>query len=113
MPAGRMNHKISFQQRQLVSDGYGNNEGDFAEEFIRWAEIKPSLGIETNAQARLAGEQPVNIIVYRDSDTRLITAAWRAVDVNDGTTYAITSPAIDMKQDRMYLTMTAAVGRAA
>lgn len=113
MTAGRMSHKVSFQRRQLVSDGYGNEQGDFAEEFIRWAEIKPSLGIETNAQARLAGEQPVNIEVYRDSDTRLITAAWRAVDVNEGTIYAITSPAIDMNQDRMRLTMTAVVGRAA
>lgn len=113
MAAGRLNHKISFQQRQLISDGYGNSEGDFAEEFIRWAEIKPSLGIETNAQARLAGEQPVNIRVYRDSDTRLIAADWRAVDVNEGTIYAITSPTSDMEQDRMHLTMTAVVGRAA
>lgn len=112
MAAGRLNQKLSFQQRQLVSDGYGNAEGDFAEEFIRWAEIKPSLGIETNAQARLAGEQPVNIEVYSDSDTRLITAAWRAVDVNDGTVYAITSPSMDMKQSRMRLTMTAVAGRA-
>lgn len=113
MTAGRMSRRLSFQQRELVSDGYGNNQGDFAEVFIRWARIQPSLGIETVNAARLAGQQPVDITVYRDSETLDIAADWRAVDVNDGTVYAITAPAIDVKQDRMLLTMKAVVGVAA
>lgn len=113
MTTGRMNHRISFQQRELVSDGAGNEEGEFEEVFIRWAEIKPALGIETNAAARLVGEQPVDLIVYKDSDTSMIEADWRAVDVNEGTIYAITSPAIDLKQDRKYLTIRGVAGRAA
>lgn len=108
--AGSFRTKVSFQQRPAVSDGYGNNEGDFEEEFIRWVEIRPSLGIETVNAARLAGQQPVDIIVRSDSDTRQITAAWRAVSVNDGVVYAITSPAIDVKQDRAFLTIKAVVG---
>lgn len=113
MSAGRLNHKISFQSRIIISDGYGNERGDFSEVFIRSAEIKPALGIEQNAAARLVGEQPVEIRVYRDSDTKTIDASWRAVDVNDGTVYAITSPTIDLKQDRRMLWMTAVAGRAA
>lgn len=108
--AGSLKHKISWQRRPLISDGYGNNEGDFEEEFIRWAEIRPSLGIETVNAARLAGQQPVDIIVRRDSDTRQIAPDWRAVGVNDGVVYAITSPAIDMRQDSMHLTIKAVVG---
>lgn len=114
MTTGLMNHRISFQEKPLQSDGYGNERADdFEEVFIRWAQIKPSLGIETNAASRLIGQQPVDILVYRDSETRLIDASWRAVDVNEGTVYAITSPAIDLKQDRRMLTMTAVAGRAA
>lgn len=113
MGAGRFTHKISFQARPIVSDGYGNERGDFEEVFIRSAQIKPALGIERNATARLVGEQPVEIVVYRDSDTMEIDASWRAVDVNDGTVYAITSPTIDLQQSRRTLSMTAVAGRAA
>lgn len=109
---GQLNNKVSFQRRPLVSDGYGNAEGDFEEVFIRWVEIRPSLGIETVNAARLSGQQPVDIIVRMDSDTRQISAAWRAVGVNDGIVYAITSPAIDLKQDNMFLTIKAVVGAA-
>lgn len=113
MAAGRLKHRLSFQQRQLVSDGYGNTEGGFAEEFVRWAEVKPSLGIETVNAARLAGQQPVDIVVRRDSETLTIGADWQAVDANDGTIYALTAPPIDLKQDRQYLTMKAVIGVAA
>lgn len=113
MSAGRLNHKVSFQSRIIISDDYGNERGDFQEIFIRSAQIRPALGIERNAAARLVGEQPVEITVYRDSDTMEIDASWRAVDVNEGTVYAITSPTIDLKQDRRMLTMTAVAGRAA
>lgn len=114
MAAGKLNHRLSFQARSLQSDGYGNEESsDFAEEFVRWAEIRPLKGGETVMAARLSGTQPVLIIVRRDSDTRTIEADWRAVDANEGTVYAITSPATDMEQERSFLTMTATAGVAA
>lgn len=114
MGAGKLTHLLSFRSRSLVSDGYGNEESsDFTEAFQRWAEIKPSLGIETVNAARLAGQQPVDITVYRDSSTLDIEADWQAVDVNEGTIYALTAPPIDLKQDRKYLTMKAVVGVAA
>lgn len=114
MPAGRLTHRLSFQARAFESDGYGNEESnEFAEEFVRWAEIKPSLGIETVNAARLAGQQPVDIVVRKDSETVEIAADWRAVDLNEGTIYALTAPTIDLKQDRKYLTMKAIVGVAA
>lgn len=114
MAAGRLSHRLSFRSRSLVSDGYGNQQSsDFTEAFVRWAEIKPSLGIETVAAARLAGQQPVDISVRRDSETLTIAADWQAVDVNEGTIYALTAPPIDLKQDRQYLTMKAVVGVAA
>lgn len=113
MPAGRMTHRLRFEARALVSDGYGNEVGDFAEEFTRWAEVLPLKGGEAVQAARLSGTQPVVIRVYRDNETLEIGADWRAIDVNDGTVYALTSPPTDMEQKRQMLSMTATIGVAA
>lgn len=114
MAAGKLTHRLSFQNRALVSDGYGNEEAStFTEMFVRWAQIQPSAGIETVNAARLQGQQPVDIIVYRDSETLDIAADWQAVDLNEGTIYALTSPPMDVWQNRKKLMMKARTGVAA
>lgn len=113
MAAGRMNRWLRFEAREVRDDLMGNRQADFVERFCRWAEIRPSLGIETVNAARLAGEQPVDITVYRDCETRTIAVDWRAVDVHDGTIYAMSSPAIDLDQKNALLTIKAVSGIAA
>lgn len=110
MTAGRLQHRLRWESRQTFDDGYGNTQTDFAEEFTCWAEVKPSLGIETVNAARLQGQQPVDIVVRLNNRTREIAADWRAVDVNEDTIYAIKAPPIDMQQYRAYLTIKAVAG---
>jgi head-tail adaptor len=113
MSAGRMNRRLRFEQREVRDDLMGNRQADFVERFCRWAEIRPSLGIEAVTAARLAGEQPVDITVYRDCDTIDITPDWRAVDVYAGTIYALASPPVDLDQRGARLTIKAVSGIAA
>jgi len=108
-----MKHRLRFEAREIRDDLMGNRQADFVERFCRWAEIRPSLGIETVNAARLAGEQPVDITVYRDSETKTISVDWRAVDVNEGTIYALASPPVDLDQKNARLTIKAVSGIAA
>lgn len=109
MAAGKLTHRLAFASRELVDDGYGNQEGEFVDAFTRWAEIIPLKGGENVLAARLTGVQPVVIRVLRDSETLDIAPDWRATDVNEGTIYALHSVA-DMEQKRQYLTITAEAG---
>lgn len=108
-----LKHRITFQERQVISDAYGNERGAFVDQFTRWADIHPSLGLETVTAARLEGHQPVNITVIRDDSTLRILADWRATDIEDGREYAIQSPTVDLDDNKLYLTMTATAGAAA
>lgn len=78
--AGELNHRITFERRAVISDGYGNSEGDWAEEFTVWAKFQAKLGGETVTAARLSGQQPVLIVVRQSGNTDLITTDWRAKD---------------------------------
>jgi len=113
MSAGRMNRRLRFEQREIRDDLMGNRQADFVERFVRWAEVRPSLGIEAVTAARLAGEQPVDITVYRDCETIDIAPDWRAVDQYDGTIYALSSPPVDLDQKGGRLTFKAVSGIAA
>lgn len=88
--AGDLSHRITFQRRAVLSDGYGNSEGDYQEEFTVWAARRAKLGGETVTAARLSGQQPVLLTVRQSSQTDRITEDWRAVD-SDGKHYNIRS----------------------
>lgn len=84
-------HRVAFEQRAVTSDGYGGQRGAFEEQFLRWAEFIPRFGGEEVMEARLAGRQPVTMILRRDADTRLIETDWRVRDVASGDYYNIRS----------------------
>ncbi len=106
-----LKHRLTFSARVTQTDEYGNTQAEFADEFTRWANVKPSLGIETVNAARLEGVQPVDITVLRDDDTERIGADWRAVDIYDGgRVYALVSPPIDLTDAGIYLTFKAKAG---
>lgn len=101
MQSGDLRHRVAFDQRAFASDGHGNVEGDFAEEFQRWANVRPKLGGETAVSGRLEGRNLVNITVWQDENTLEITSGWRARGVEGdiaGKIYDIRS-AIDPNQN--------------
>lgn len=93
--AGELNHRMAFGRREQVNPDspldLGNTEGVFVEQFSVWAKVRAKFGGEAVTAARLTGQQPVTITVRQNSLTRQISSDWRAIDVNEGTEYAIRS----------------------
>lgn len=89
--AGELTHKVAFDVRTNGDDGYGNPVEDFVEQFIVSAKVQPKFGGETVLASRLAGQQPVLIVVRQSSQTVQITPEWRCRDARSGTEYNIRS----------------------
>jgi SPP1 family predicted phage head-tail adaptor len=111
--AGDLKWRIAFDKRVTVDDGYGNEQGAFAEQFVVAAHLKPRFGGEAVIAARLQGHQPVTITVRQSTQTRLITPDWRARDVRTSEVYAIRSPAVDPDGKRQWLEFLCQTGVAA
>lgn len=111
MTAGKMRERLSFQMRQAVDDGYGNEQsGGFVEQFNCSAEVIPLKGGEGVMQSRLTGSQPVIIRIRSGAAAKLVTTGWRAVDArNAGRIYNITAVA-NMDQKNAYLDIMAVSG---
>ena len=113
MPAGKLRSRLHFQERAEGVDEFGNpvpGSGEFATVFTDAAEIVPRMGSEPIIAARLQGVQPVTIRARSNSNTRTLTAAFRAVDVRTGTIYAITSPPVNTDQKNDIIEMLATSG---
>lgn len=82
--AGDLYEKVAFDRRERVSDGRGNHEQKFVEQFQRRAGFTFLRGSETVIAARLEGRQPVVVRVRACSQTRQIDAGWRMRDIRDG-----------------------------
>ena len=105
-----MRDRLRFESRAATDDGYGNPvAGDWTHRFTRSADVRPARGGEEVLGARLQGIQPVRIIVYSDSETRTVTAEWRAVDNVSGVVYAIRAVA-DEERRGQFLTLDAVAG---
>jgi SPP1 family predicted phage head-tail adaptor len=90
--SGELRHRVAFDAREIVDDGYGNPvSGDWEEQFVVAAKIAPKLGGETVLAARLQSQNTVNITVRQSSNTALVQTDWRARDVREGKEYAIKS----------------------
>lgn len=95
--SGDLRHRIGFFRRPVVSDGYGNNEGEFPAEpeFVCAAKVQNRFGGETVLAQRLAGQQTATITVRQSSVTSAVTVAWRAQDMREGTIWNIRSGPVD------------------
>ncbi|MDB5597381.1 MAG: phage head-tail adaptor [Hyphomicrobiales bacterium] len=112
-PAGNLRDRVRFEARAVVGDDYGNpGAGDFEAQFSRSVEIKPMRGGEDILAARIQGTQPILIRTRYDSQTARITPEWRAIDVRDGTVYAIRT-AVDMDRRHEWIELMAIAGIAA
>lgn len=109
MTAGKLRELLSFQVRQAIDDGYGNEiAGPFVEQFKDHAQMKPLRGSETVMASRLQGKQPYLVTVRCHANTLLVSPEWRAVNVRSGAVYAITTSVPREKRD--YIDMTCVEG---
>lgn len=82
--AGELRESITFQSREEVDDGYGNQvSGDWADQFTVAANFKPLRGTETVMAARLAGSQPYVVTVRQSELTRQVRPEWRFIDARN------------------------------
>lgn len=87
--AGDLRDRVRFQKRIAASDGFGNEEAAWQDQFTRAAGLKFRAGTEAVQSARLAGRQPVSITIRSDSQSRLIETDWRAINARSGQVYNI------------------------
>lgn len=113
--AGDLRHRLGFFRRPVVSDGHGNNEGEFPAdpEFECSARVQIRFGGETVLAARLQGQQTATITVRRSAATLAVTTAWRIVDMRDGTIWEIKSGPVDPDDSRQLLEFLCQSGVAA
>lgn len=113
MPAGELRERVAFDARLEIEDGYGNEEGDFAERIAGVAaRIQPLKGGERVLADRLTGVQPFVIRVRYSAMAAAIDPGWRARNLRTGDVYAITAAA-NMDETRRYLDILATRGEAA
>lgn len=91
--AGALRSRVSFFKRTVVSDGYGNDEGEYSDtpEFTVAANVRPKLGGEDVLAGRLSGRNLVVVTVRQSSATQQIAPDWKAVDARSGEQFAIRS----------------------
>ncbi|WP_398473436.1 phage head closure protein [Tardiphaga sp.] len=110
--AGSLRHKITFDKRADVDDGYGNTQAGWVEQFTVRGEVRPKLGGETVTAARLQAQNTVTISVRQSDKTRLIREDWRARDLPEGVEYAIKS-IVDPDDGGAWLELLCQTGAAA
>lgn len=113
MPAGDLRERLTFAERAITSDGYGNNVGDYEDQFTVQASIVPRFGNEAFTAARLSGRSPATITVRYSSDTARITTDWKATDTRTGDVWDIKSPPVRMPDNRGYIEMMCEKGGSA
>jgi head-tail adaptor len=90
--AQELRHRVTFQSRGGVDDGFGNEvSGGFEDRFSVHAAFRPGGGSEAVIAARLEGRQVLHVYVRASANTRMITPGWRMKSTNKGvqTLYAI------------------------
>lgn len=83
MTAGPLRYQIRFQEREEISDEYGNVSGDWATKFTCFAAFKFLRGGEEVMAGRLAGKQPAIITIRWSDVSRRVDTAWRILDRED------------------------------
>lgn len=75
--AGQLDRKITFRQQTTDANGEASGYADYV---TREARVEPLRGSESVQAARLAGKQPVKIIIRRDTTTKRIDNSYQAKD---------------------------------
>jgi SPP1 family predicted phage head-tail adaptor len=108
---GAMRDRVAFDKRSAVADDLGNESGEWTEQLVVSARIRPLVAGEAIQAARLQGQQPVVITIHYSDATQDITPDWRARDARTGLLYNIRSVA-NNDERKAYLDVTAIAGQA-
>lgn len=110
--AGDLRERVHFQSRELIDDGYGNEQsGPWTTRFTVAAGFRPLRGGEAVMASRLESRQPYIVTVHQSSDTRGVTTDWRIVDArNTGRVFAISAAPTDPDGKRAWLEILAIEG---
>lgn len=109
---GELHWRFKFQRRPVGGDGYGNEEGEFADlGLARWAKKVPTRGGEAVQAARLAGHAFFDLWVRHDPECLTLTTDDRAVELipaegggwMPGEVFNIRFGPADMDGDRTWL----------
>jgi head-tail adaptor len=103
---GMLRERIRFQQRGLDANGDRLGAWDDGASVSRAARFKYRTGRrddEAIFQARMQGDQPVDVTVRFDRQTAQVTNAWRVVRPSDGRVFNIRSIIYD--ELRAYITL--------
>lgn len=73
-------HSITLQQRQDVTDEYGNTIGGWVDRFTINARIEPARGREEVLAQRLQNVRPMEITIPCSARTEQIQPDWRAIN---------------------------------
>lgn len=110
MAAGRLHHRLQFEVRVLVNDGYGNQvAGDWMAQFDTHCAIRFLKGSETVLASRLEARSPIVITARNCADVRRITHEWRARDLRTSRLYLVKEMPRPT-EDRAYFEMLAEAG---
>lgn len=91
MRAGLMRERFEFQERELVSDGAGNEQGEWRARYECAARRRPLIGGETVLASRLEGRSTARLTIRDNRQSRRITTDWRARDIHSEELWAIRS----------------------
>lgn len=115
---GDLRSRVRFDKKIETADGYGGTTPSWSTDangsFTKWAAIRPLQGGEGVQAQRLAGTQPVLIIVRRTDETKAIDPSWRAALVEGGQDVQLFDlrTAQDMEMDNRFVTMLGVAGGA-
>lgn len=109
--AQELDRRVFFDARVEVDDGYGNVEGDFAEQFEVWAAFRPRGGSEAVQADRLEGRNTFGIYVRSSTQTRQISSDWRVRDKATGNAFAV--KIVDTVSDARWVYLEVQTGVAA
>lgn len=80
--AGHLQHKVAFDKRAMVDDGYGNEvAGDWQEQFQTRAQFIFLRGSEQVMAARLESREPMLVRIRMSANAQLIDNDWQMRDV--------------------------------
>lgn len=84
MSAGDLRHRLTFQRRMPLDDGYGNEvAGPWVDEFSCAAQLVAGRGREAVEASALTGVQGWTIKVRDWRKTAMVTTDWRIVNARN------------------------------
>jgi len=108
--AGQHRSRITFDKPSPAADAAGGQAIIWLPQFTTWAWIHPLTGRERVYSEQTIAELDVRIRLRWDPLTALITAAWRARGLEDGSIYSIVRPPCIADMKRRDIELLCSVG---